>query len=427
MPRPPRFPREKLNLSAKAKRIKGGQQREAMGLAYWTVRDAAREWGISERLVQQLCSDARIDGARRFGRSWAIPEGAPKPDDPRRARRSASAGDLAFERVPMPLMNTAFEPGSCASCVEEIEDEDVRAIARAELHYFRGQADQAAGEAEPYLASRDPALRLSACWIFGFASLTRGEIASGRRALSGVQEILASVDESVPPEHRAIAAFMASGAAVLLHLPVPEAARELPSLVPLLPRGLRLFALYLQAHHAYLQGDYGRCVGLVDAAFAVRGETYPIVDIYLHLAAVMGHMGLRQTERAQEHLLAAWGIARPDGLIEPFGEHHGLLGGMLEAVIKPAWPEEFRRVIDITYRFSAGWRRVHNPATGDAVADNLTTTEFAACMLATRGWTNQEIAEHLGVSANTVKSFVSSALRKLGIKRRQDLRRFMLS
>ena len=100
---------------------------------------------------------------------------------------------------------------------------------------------------------------------------------------------------------------------------------------------------------------------------------------------------------------------------------------MLEAVIKPAWPEEFRRVIDITYRFSAGWRRVHNPATGDDVADNLTTTEFAACMLATRGWTNQEIAEHLGVSANTVKSFVSSALRKLGIKRRQDLGRFMLS
>ena len=48
-------------------------------------------------------------------------------------------------------------------------------------------------------------------------------------------------------------------------------------------------------------------------------------------------------------------------------------------------------------------------------------------MLAARGWTNQEIAEHMGVSANTVKSFISSALRKLGINRRQDLGRFMLS
>ena len=120
-------------------------------------------------------------------------------------------------------------------------------------------------------------------------------------------------------------------------------------------------------------------------------------------------------------------IACPDGLIEPLAEHHGLLGGMLEAAIKPAWPDDFRRIIDITYRFSAGWRRVHNPATGDDVADNLATTEFAACMLAARGWSNAEIAAHMGISPNTVKSYVSAALRKLGITRRRDPSRIMLS
>ena len=99
---------------------------------------------------------------------------------------------------------------------------------------------------------------------------------------------------------------------------------------------------------------------------------------------------------------------------------------MLEAVIKPSWPDDFRRIIEITYRFSAGWRRIHNPDTGDKVADNLTTTEFAAAMLAARGWTNQEIAEHLGVSPNTVKSFISIVLRKLGVKRRQDLAAHLL-
>ena len=104
----------------------------------------------------------------------------------------------------------------------------------------------------------------------------------------------------------------------------------------------------------------------------------------------------------------------------------GLLGGVLEAGIKPSWPDDFRRIIEITYRFSAGWRRIHNPDTGDKVADNLTTTEFAAAMLAARGWTNQEIAEHLGVSPNTVKSFISIALRKLGVKRRQPLAAHLL-
>ena len=231
----------------------------------------------------------------------------------------------------------------------------------------------------------------------------------------------------MPPELGAAAAFVAQTASVLLHLPEPEGLPPATDALPLLPPGLRLFACYVSAHRLYLEGAYETSLGLVLGALAMTDVTYPIPAVYLHLAAVMGHMGLRQTERAQEHLLAAWDIARPDGLIEPFGEHHGLLGGMLEAVIKPGWPEDFRRIIDITYRFSAGWRRVHNPATGDDVADNLTTTEFATCMLAARGWTNQEIAEHMGFSVNRVKECLSNAFRKLGVTSRKELGRFMLS
>src|SRR5699024_5337086 len=106
--------------------------------------------------------------------------------------------------------------------------------------------------------------------------------------------------------------------------------------------------------------------------------------------------------------------------IEGFGEHHGLLGAMLEAEIKPKWPDDFKRIIDITYRFSSGWRRVHNPITGHDVADDLTTTEFSIAMLAARGWTNQEIAEHLSISANTVKSHLSEAMKKLKAETRRE-------
>ena len=99
---------------------------------------------------------------------------------------------------------------------------------------------------------------------------------------------------------------------------------------------------------------------------------------------------------------------------------------MLEAVIKPKWPKDFKRIIDITYRFSSGWRRVHNPITGHDVADDLTTTEFAMAMLAARGWTNQEIAKHLHISANTVKSHISEAMRKLNVETRKQLIQYML-
>ena len=238
--------------------------------------------------------------------------------------------------------------------------------------------------------------------------------------------MLSAADEHTPPQLLASAVFVVATAAVLLHLPMPEVVESLQEQIRLLPPGLRMFALYVQAHHTYLQGDYSKSIGIVETAFAMQTEVCPIPSIYMHLAAVMDYMSLKQPEPAQAHLLAAWALAQPDDLIEAFGEHHGLLGGMLEAVLKKDHPEDFRRIIAITYRFSDGWRKVHNPVTGEGVADNLTTTEFATAMLAARGWTNQEIADHMGISLNTVKQYISTALQKLNIKQRKDLKRYML-
>ena len=64
--------------------------------------------------------------------------------------------------------------------------------------------------------------------------------------------------------------------------------------------------------------------------------------------------------------------------------------------------------------------------TGHDVADDLTTTEFAIAMLAARGWTTQEIAKHLNISVNTVKSHISEAMKKLNVETRKELKQYML-
>lgn len=400
---------------------------------YMTVREAAQKWKISERLTQQYCLDKRIPGATKFGGTWAIPADAQKPaskHSPKAVEMQQPAKPLPAVApaclMPMPLMNTAFAPGHCREYVESIQDVRLRDIARAEYFYFSGQAEEAAQLAELYLSHPELSLRLSACLIYAYANLTLGQIPRARQALAGVRGILTSADAHTPLQLRAAAASIVTAAAVLLHLPLPEDVGPLQEHIRFLPPGLRMFALYVQAHHTYLQGDYSKSIGIVETAFAMQTETYPIPSIYMHLVAVMDYMSLKQPEDAQAHLLTAWELARLDDLIEGFGEHHGLLGGMLEAVLKKDWPEDFKRIIAITYRFSAGWRKVHNPVTGDDVADNLTTTEFATAMLAARGWTNQEIADHMGISPNTVKQYISTTLQKLNIKQRKDLKQYML-
>ena len=52
-------------------------------MEYLTVKVIAEKWGISERRLQTMCKEGIVEGSKRFGRSWAIPEDAVKPVDRR--------------------------------------------------------------------------------------------------------------------------------------------------------------------------------------------------------------------------------------------------------------------------------------------------------------------------------------------------------
>lgn len=50
---------------------------------YLKIREAAEKWGISERRINELCLEGRLEGAVKFGNTWAIPDDLEKPDDAR--------------------------------------------------------------------------------------------------------------------------------------------------------------------------------------------------------------------------------------------------------------------------------------------------------------------------------------------------------
>ena len=52
-------------------------------MMYISVKQASEKWGISDRRVRILCSEGKIPGVIREGRSWRIPAKAGKPEDGR--------------------------------------------------------------------------------------------------------------------------------------------------------------------------------------------------------------------------------------------------------------------------------------------------------------------------------------------------------
>ncbi len=48
-----------------------------------TPKEAATLWGISERRVQVLCQEGKVEGVTKFAKTWAIPKDTIKPKDGR--------------------------------------------------------------------------------------------------------------------------------------------------------------------------------------------------------------------------------------------------------------------------------------------------------------------------------------------------------
>ena len=105
---------------------------------YLSIREEAEKWGVSERRVNQYCAEGRIPGVQRFGTSWAIPDTANKPGDPRKNKTHEPPKTMELYTGFMPLMSTSFAPGKCMETIEKMSIGPKKEIALAEYYYFSG-------------------------------------------------------------------------------------------------------------------------------------------------------------------------------------------------------------------------------------------------------------------------------------------------
>ena len=118
--------------------------------------------------------------------------------------------------------------------------------------------------AEPFLTSNILALRISSCFICGFANLSLDHAHAARACLLNLASSEEHLNDEYGDQERAAYLLFTASSSVLLHLKPPVTADDFYKVAALLPEGLRLFATYAMAHQAYLAGDYGRCIGMAE-------------------------------------------------------------------------------------------------------------------------------------------------------------------
>ena len=66
---------------------------------YITTIEMSKIWGISSRRISLLCSQGRVPGAEKKGKTWLIPKDAVKPTDPRKKNRGRIGGYNAYGKT----------------------------------------------------------------------------------------------------------------------------------------------------------------------------------------------------------------------------------------------------------------------------------------------------------------------------------------
>jgi len=121
------------------------------------------------------------------------------------------------------------------------------------------------------------------------------------------------------------------------------------------------------------------------------------------------------------HILILTSFGEDDNLIE------ALNAGALGCLLKDSQPDDLLHAIRIVHRGqmaipqALAVKLINQPPRAAKTDSSLTGREQEIAALVAQGLTNKEIAQALGVSANTIRSHISNILNKLKLTNRTQI------
>lgn len=411
-------------------------------MQYITAAQAAEKWDLTVRRVQDLCRSNAIDGVVRWGRDWMIPADAHRPTD--RRRRNTEQASHPRTQLPrknpyLSMSNIYHVPGSADAVVKSYEQERPAAakLLQAQIAYHRGNFDEASRLAEELLdgvCGHD--LQIGCGLVLAPCALLRSDAEAWRRAEQCIRTApcygtrdkcavdfwLASIHTLLRETKTFPIWFMRGDFTVLPGDSYPGA------------RYYYLRYLYLIGH-GYALGQHGQ----PDAQERLRLFTCvaePLIsqnhkegalvsEIYTRLLCACAYHDLGNDNRAISHLDIAIRLAVPDKLYMILAQYRRQLDFLMDDRLSEIDPSAVAPVRNLSKRFIAGWTEIHNHWHGARVTNQLTTREREVAKQAAFGLSNKEIAQRLGISVNTVKQSLRTAMDKTGALRRSDIAAYL--
>lgn len=406
-------------------------------MQYISAKQAAAKWGLTLRRVQDLCKSHAIHGAVRWGRDWMIPADANRPTD----RRKKLPVDKATTIAVLPRKNPAIVfsniynvPGTADTVADGMTERPVAAqLFRAQIAFCRGDTITCRSMVEPLLEiSKGHDLQIGCGVILGNCAIVEGDIPLWRKAKAEIATANCHDDR----DRMAVDFWLAALECEL---------RETDTFphwftygqFDMLPGdsfpAMRYF--YLRFLHLrgkeHAMGHRGTpdaqnkmslfsCVAEPLIAQSKK-EGALISEAYQRLVAACSYHDLNMDWAAIQHLDVAIDLLLPDKLYMILAEYRRQLDFLMDERLVAKDPEAAVAVKNLNKRFLTGWTALQSVERKKTITNELTTREREVAKLAAFGFSNQEIADRLDISLNTVKQALRNAMDKTGAQRRTDL------
>lgn len=401
-------------------------------MQYMNVKEAAEKWGVTTRRIQDLCKQGRIPGAQRWERSWMVPADADYP-----GKQTVSHRPAMPRKSPLLCMTDLYHtPGCAATALSALESYPAaRAQMEAEFAYYQGKIDAVYASANLFLRNQTgfysvlgPGLLLSAC------AMWRGDANLWRKANAHICEAVFHNEDDRNLMEIALAASKLSIRS-LEGFPEWFIQGRFGCLPPDAHPGAKVYytkCLWIYAQELALQNvshDYVKGRGLIAMLpstiepFIVQAQVDRTVipEIHLRLMCAAAYQNIGNTKYAVEHIDRAITLAMPDRLLGLLAEYRRQLGHLLDERLALWDPDALQRLKDLHKQLLDGWTALHNAVTDRKVSATLSSREREVARLAAFGYSDQEIADQLGLSKSTVKSLISMAKNKTGALKRTEL------
>lgn len=393
-------------------------------MEFITVKQAAEKWGVSVRRVQILCSQDRVKGAYRFGKSYMIPADAILPN----ARRTEQ------EQLPMPRRSPFLDmtslyniPGGAEECSEMLVNRpEAHALFEAQIAYRRGEIDKVYEKARFFLQSKSgPYAIFGGGMLLAQCAIWRGDVALWNEAKKHICEApcqtkeereiislsLAIIDSSVY-DNKDYPEWFTHGNFEVLPADAHPAAKVF------YVKYLYMAAFAIASGQMEVEGVHGLALMRMIPNTIEPLITQAVVDktvipeIFLRMSCAVAYYNSGERERAISHMDKAIALALPDKLYGILTEYVRHFNGLLEERLSGVDESAAREVLELYSRYRLGWSKLSGQVRNRQIATNLTPREHEIAKLKAFGFKPRQIADMLYLSESMVRFLITQIANK---------------